>query len=30
MKDHNGKKIILFPDITPELVMGLDGIEYKE
>ncbi len=30
MKDHSGKKIILFHDITPELVMGLDGIEYKE
>ena len=30
MEDHSGKKIILFHDITPELVMGLDGIEYKE
>lgn len=30
MKDHRGKKIILFDEITPQLVMGLDGIEYKE
>jgi len=30
MKDHRGKKIILFHEITPQLVMGLDGIEYKE
>ena len=30
MRDHRGKKIILFDEITPELIMGLDGIEYKE
>jgi copper chaperone NosL len=30
MKDHNGKKIILFDKITAKLVMGLDGIEYTE
>ena len=28
MHDHRGEKIILFKDITPHLVMGLDGIEY--
>ena len=28
MRDHRGKMIILFEDITPHLVMGLDGIEY--
>ncbi|CAA6823686.1 MAG: Unknown protein [uncultured Sulfurovum sp.] len=30
MKDHSGDQIILFNDITPKLVMGLDGIEYTE
>jgi nitrous oxide reductase accessory protein NosL len=30
MTDHRGEKIILFIDITPQLVMGLDGIEYTE
>jgi nitrous oxide reductase accessory protein NosL len=30
MRDHRGEKIILFDDITPHLVMGLDGIEYTE
>jgi nitrous oxide reductase accessory protein NosL len=30
MRDHRGKKIILFHEITPKLVMELDGIEYKE
>ena len=30
MRDHRGKKIILFHEITPYLVMGLDGIEYRE
>ncbi|WP_309497991.1 nitrous oxide reductase accessory protein NosL [Sulfurovum sp.] len=28
MKDHNGDKIIIFDEITPKLVMGLDGLEY--
>jgi len=28
--DHKGKKIILFTDITPKLVMGLDGLEYND
>jgi len=26
--DHAGEQIILFADITPKLVMGLDGLEY--
>lgn len=30
MRDHRGEKIILFDEITPHLVMGLDGIEYAE
>ena len=30
MTDHRGKKIINFNDITPKLVMGLDGLEYTE
>ena len=30
MKDHKGKKIIKFQDITPKIVMALDGIEYNE
>ena len=30
MKDHKGKKIIEFQDITPKIVMALDGIEYNE
>jgi copper chaperone NosL len=30
MHDHRGEKTILFNEITPELVMGLDGIEYTE
>lgn len=30
MKDHSGKEIILFDAITPKLVMGLDGIEYRD
>ncbi len=30
MNDHRGEKIISFDDITPKLVMGLDGIEYNE
>ena len=30
MRDHRGDKIILFDQITPHLVMGLDGIEYSE
>ncbi|PHS39555.1 MAG: hypothetical protein COB07_05750 [Sulfurovum sp.] len=30
MRDHRGKKIIFFDDITPKLVMGLDGIEYSD
>jgi len=28
MKDHNADQIIMFEDITPKLVMGLDGLEY--
>ena len=30
MRDHRGEKIILFNEITPHLVMQLDGIEYTE
>ena len=30
MRDHRGEKILRFNDITPQLVMGLDGIEYIE
>lgn len=30
LNDHNGDKIITFDDITPKLVMALDGIEYTE
>ena len=30
MSDHRGDKIIPFDDITPKLVMGLDGLEYNE
>ena len=30
MTDHRGKKIISFDEITPKLVMGLDGLEYTE
>jgi nitrous oxide reductase accessory protein NosL len=30
MTDHRGEKIILFEEITPKLVMGLDGLEYTE
>ena len=30
MRDHRGEKIIRFNEITPHLVMGLDGIEYSE
>ncbi len=30
MTDHRGEKIIRFDDITPKLVMGLDGLEYTE
>lgn len=30
MNDHNGEKIITFDEITPKLVMSLDGIEYTE
>ena len=30
MRDHRGEKIILFNEITPHLVMGLDGIEYTD
>ena len=30
MTDHRGEKIIHFDEITPKLVMGLDGIEYTE
>ena len=28
MKDHNGDQIIMFDEITPKLVMRLDGLEY--
>lgn len=28
MKDHNAEKLVLFKDITPKLVMALDGIAY--
>ncbi len=30
MTDHRGEKIIRFNEITPKLVMGLDGLEYTE
>lgn len=30
MTDHRGKKTIRFKEITPQLVMGLDGLEYTE
>ncbi len=30
MTDHRAEKIIRFDDITPKLVMGLDGLEYTE
>jgi len=30
MTDHRGEKIIRFDEITPKLVMGLDGLEYTE
>ena len=28
MSDHSGDQVIIFDDITPKLVMGLDGLEY--
>ena len=28
MKDHSGEQIIIFDEITPKLVMGLDGLDY--
>lgn len=30
MTDHRGEKIIRFYEISPKLVMGLDGLEYTE
>jgi len=30
MTDHRGEQIIRFDDISPKLVMGLDGLEYTE
>ena len=30
MRDHRGEKVIRFEEITPKLVMGLDGLEYTE
>ncbi len=30
LNDHKGEKILLFDDITPKIVMALDGIEYNE
>ena len=30
MADHRGDKIIRFDEISPKLVMGLDGLEYTE
>ncbi len=30
MTDHRGEKIITFNNITPKLVMGLDGLEYTD
>ena len=30
MTDHRGEKIIRFDEITPKLVMRLDGLEYNE
>jgi len=30
MDDHSGEKILLFSDITPKLVMSLDGLEYND
>jgi nitrous oxide reductase accessory protein NosL len=29
-KDHGGKKIVRFKEITPKMVMALDGVEYNE
>jgi nitrous oxide reductase accessory protein NosL len=29
MKDHNAKKIIRFQEITPQIIMALNGIEYS-
>ncbi len=28
-KEHKGKRILRFNDITPKMVMALDGIELK-
>ncbi len=28
LSDHGGDQIIIFNEITPKLVMGLDGLEY--
>ncbi len=30
MADHGGEKIVRFDQITPKMVMALDGIEYEE
>ncbi len=30
MADHGGERIVRFKDITPKMVMALDGIEYNE
>ncbi|NPA28350.1 MAG: hypothetical protein GXN91_04850 [Epsilonproteobacteria bacterium] len=30
LKEHNGKKIIKFNEITPKLVLSLDGVEYNQ
>jgi len=28
--DHKGQKIVLFSEITPQMVMALDGVEYND
>jgi nitrous oxide reductase accessory protein NosL len=29
MLDHKGEKIVRFGDITPKMVMALDGVDYE-
>ena len=30
MSEHNGERVLRFKDITPSLVLGLDGIEFNQ
>jgi nitrous oxide reductase accessory protein NosL len=30
IKDHGGDRIVRFDEITPKMVMALDGIDYEE